>query len=314
MDDRGLYTIRYVAQRTGLTPHVIRAWEKRYQAVVPLRSPTNRRLYSEDDVRRLQMLKQLTDTGHTISRVAGLTPYDLLNLARHEASVAPQTRKIIQSKRQPTTDEYFNACLSAVTDLDPDGLEQAYAQAAIDLTRPMLLNNVIVPLFEKIGDMWRNGELKIVNEHMATSVTRVFLRNILRATAVSASAPKIFISTAVGQWHDLGALTVALTAAEIGWRAIYYGPNLPVEEIAAGVKQCGARAVAVSITHQLDPIPLVDELRKLRRYLERDVTIFVGGRFPEKHAHFFQGLDAIHIATIDRLGAELDALLDVKVA
>jgi DNA-binding transcriptional MerR regulator/methylmalonyl-CoA mutase cobalamin-binding subunit len=314
MDDRGLYTIRYVAQRTGLTPHVIRAWEKRYQAVVPLRSPTNRRLYSEDDVRRLQMLKQLTDTGHTISRVAGLTPHDLLNLARHEASVAPQTRKIIQSKRQPTTDEYFNACLSAVTDLDPDGLEQAYAQAAIDLTRPMLLNNVIVPLFEKIGDMWRNGELKIVNEHMATSVTRVFLRNILRATAVSASAPKIFISTAVGQWHDLGALTVALTAAEIGWRAIYYGPNLPVEEIAAGVKQCGARAVAVSITHQLDPIPLVDELRKLRRYLERDVTIFVGGRFPEKHAHFFQGLDAIHIATIDRLGAELDALLDVKVA
>ncbi len=313
MDDKGLYTIRYVAQRTGLTPHVIRAWENRYRAVVPLRSPTNRRLYSEDDVRRLKTLKRLTDAGHTISRVAGLTPSDLANLARHEASVAPQTPSLIHS-RQPNIDDHFNACLSAVTGLDPDGLEQAYAQAAIDLTRPALLNSVIVPLFEKIGDMWRNGELKIVNEHMATSVTRVFLRNMLRATAVSATAPKIFISTAAGQWHDLGALTVALTAAEIGWQAIYYGPNLPAEEIAAAVKQSGARAVAVSITHQLDPVPLIDELRKLRRYLEKDVALFVGGRFPEEHAHLFQGLVAIHIATIGRLGAELDALLDVKVA
>ena len=199
MDDRGLYTIRYVAQRTGLTPHVIRAWENRYRAVVPLRSPTNRRLYSEDDVRRLQTLKQLTDAGYTISRVAGLTPSDLVNLVRHEATVAPQQRSKLHPKQLPNIEDHIKACLSAVTVLDPDGLEQAYAQAAIDLTRPMLLNNVIVPLFEKIGDMWRNGELKIVNEHMATSVTRVFLRNMLRAAAVSGSAPKIYICTAVGQ-------------------------------------------------------------------------------------------------------------------
>ena len=105
---------------------------------------------------------------------------------------------------------------------------------------------------------------KIVNEHMATSVTRTFLLNMLRATEVTDPAPAIVIATTVGQWHDVGALIVALTAAENGWHPIYYGPNLPAEEIAAGVKQSGARAVAVSVTHQLNHHALIEELRKLR--------------------------------------------------
>jgi hypothetical protein len=54
-------------------------------------------------------------------------------------------------------------------------LERAFDQAVIDLTRPALLRDVVVPLFEKIGNLWRNGSLKIVNEHMSNSVTRAFL-------------------------------------------------------------------------------------------------------------------------------------------
>ena len=82
---RNLYAIRYVAQRTGLTTHVIRAWEKRYQAVVPHRSLKNRRLYSDNDINRFQLLKKVTDAGHSISQVANLSTDDLLDLARREA-------------------------------------------------------------------------------------------------------------------------------------------------------------------------------------------------------------------------------------
>jgi len=59
----------------------------------------------------------------------------------------------------------------------------------------------------------------------------------------------------------VGALTVALTAAENGWHAVYYGPNLPAEEIAAVVKQTGAVAVAISITYLLNQHALINELR-----------------------------------------------------
>ena len=94
-------------------------------------------------------------------------------------------------------------------------MERAFDQAVIDLTRPALLRDVVVPLFEKIGNLWRNGSLKIVNEHMANSVTRTFLLDMLRAIEVPDSAPRIVIATTGGQWHDLGALTVALTASEL---------------------------------------------------------------------------------------------------
>jgi DNA-binding transcriptional MerR regulator/methylmalonyl-CoA mutase cobalamin-binding subunit len=291
MDNNSIYTIRYVSQRTGLTSHVIRAWEKRYEAVVPHRSPKNRRLYSEEDVQRLQLLKSATDAGHSISQVAQLDSKELLDLTQKK-------------------NDYCKKCLSAVINLDPDGLERSYDQAAIDLTRPALLRDIIVPLFREIGELWRKGSLKIVNEHMATSVTRTFLLNMLRATEVTDPAPAIVIATTVGQWHDVGALTVALTAAENGWHPVYYGPNLPAEEIAAGVKHCGARAVAISVTHLLNQHPLIDELRKLRRYLDRDVALFIGGRAVAvvDCTQIIEEINAKYISDIDQFCEELYSL------
>ncbi|NIS60351.1 MAG: MerR family transcriptional regulator, partial [Proteobacteria bacterium] len=56
MKPKKIHPIRFVARQTGLTPHVIRAWERRYNAIVPGRSPTNRRLYSEGNIERLGLL------------------------------------------------------------------------------------------------------------------------------------------------------------------------------------------------------------------------------------------------------------------
>ena len=99
MKNKPYYAIKYVSLQTGLTPHVIRAWEKRYDAVVPVRSPKNRRLYSEEDVQRLQMLKSATDAGHNISQVAGLTTKDLALLVQREGTAAsPVTRSTISAQ------------------------------------------------------------------------------------------------------------------------------------------------------------------------------------------------------------------------
>ena len=304
-----LYPIRYVSHRTGLTPHVIRAWEKRYNAVVPHRSEKNRRLYSEADVQRLQLLKTATDAGHAISQVAQLDLADLQTLAKREGTAIPRAQMKNAGKIQRAdADDYYKPCLSAVLNLDPEGLERSYDQAAIDLTRPVLLGNLIAPLFKEIGKLWHSGSLKIVNEHMATSVTRNFLLSMLRSTHVSDSAPRIVIATTVGQWHDVGALTVALTAAENGWHPIYYGPNLPAEEIATGVKQSGARAVALSITHLLERHPLVDELRKLRRYIGNEVILFAGGRAVAKYTQVLDEVNANYINSIEQFSDELNSM------
>jgi DNA-binding transcriptional MerR regulator/methylmalonyl-CoA mutase cobalamin-binding subunit len=309
MQSSNFYPIRYVSQRTGLTPHVIRAWEKRYKAVVPHRSEKNRRLYCEADVQRLQLLKTTTDAGHAISQVAQLDLAELQILAKRESGAYPRPQKEDAGQFQhAAAGDYLKPCLSAVLDLDPEGLERSYDQAAIDLTRPALLSSLIAPLFKEIGRLWRSGSLKIVNEHMATSVTRTFLLGMLRSTHVSKSAPRIVIATTVGQWHDVGALTVALTAAENGWHPIYYGPDLPAEEIAASVKQSGARAVAISITHLLERHSLVDELRKLRRYIGNEVILFVGGRAVVENTQILEEVKANCINSIEHFSDELNSI------
>ena len=75
-----LYRIGLVARLSGLTTHVIRAWERRYDAVRPRRSSGGARLYADADVERLCLLKRALDAGHTIGRVAQLSTGALLRL------------------------------------------------------------------------------------------------------------------------------------------------------------------------------------------------------------------------------------------
>lgn len=310
MYTKSLYAIRYVSLQTGLSPYVLRAWEKRYKAVVPNRSPKNRRLYSDEDIKRLKLLKQITDAGHNISQVASLKTSELLELAQRLVSAIParQTKDAMQPVTPVAANEHYKKCLSAVLNLDPEGLEKSFDRTAVDLSRSALLKEVVVPLLNKVGELWREGRLKIINEHMATSVTRTFLLSMLKATEISESAPKIFIATPVGQWHDVGALAVALMAAESGWQPVYYGPNLPAEEIAAGVKQSRARAVAISITHLLQLQPLKDELRRLRRYIGSDLAIFIGGRAMGKGEQRLEEINIQQIQDLDQFAKALNKL------
>ena len=70
LDEPRLYGIGAVARLTGLTDHTIRVWERRYSAIVATRAPNGRRQYTEADVRKLGLLKVLTDHGIAISGVA----------------------------------------------------------------------------------------------------------------------------------------------------------------------------------------------------------------------------------------------------
>jgi methylmalonyl-CoA mutase cobalamin-binding subunit len=88
---------------------------------------------------------------------------------------------------------------------------------------------------------------------------------------------------------------------------------LPAEEIAAGGKQSAARAVAVSITHVLDHHPLIDELRKLRRYIGNDVLLFVGGRAVADHTQTLEDVKANYISQLEQFSDELNSLSSASI-
>ena len=264
------FPIKLVARRTGLTAHAIRMWEKRYGAVEPARSGANQRLYSDADVERLGLLRNLTQFGHTISQVATLPIEKLRQLCATSISSAPEEKR--------GTVGYLAECLNAVENLDAMALEQALKRAATNFGYQGVLQRVIAPLIERIGVSWLDGELTAAHEHFASATIRLFLGHAAKPFAAASHSPTLVVATPSGQLHEMGALLAAATAANLGWHVIYLGASLPAAEIAGAAALHPTRAVALSLVYPEDDSRLEFELAQLRELLARDIAIIIGGR------------------------------------
>ncbi|MGD9057846.1 MAG: MerR family transcriptional regulator [Desulfobacterales bacterium] len=275
-NDRKIHPIGFVARQTGLSAHVIRAWEKRYGAVQPGRTSTGRRLYSDSDIQHLKLLQQAARIGHRIAQLSELDDNTLFTIiANRAADTGP---RVDRQAELASPSELLEACHAAIFNLDEQAFEATLNRAAVMLTRPTLFEELILPLVVEIGERWAKGELKIINEHMASSILVSFLRDMLSAYQPAAAMPKMVVATPVNHWHELGALIAAITAAEAGWHAYYFGPNLPAEEIAAAAVYKKAVAVTLSIIYHGAERQTLREIKRLRQYVADDVALIVGGR------------------------------------
>lgn len=271
-----LFPIRAVAERTGLTAHVIRAWEKRYDAVRPHRTDTNRRLYSERDVERLNMLRQLTENGHTISNIA---PLDDDELRERLSGVLDRRLRSRQVDRNdlPQVNDLLARCQVAVESYDRETLEETLLNAQVELTQPQLMDEFLGPLLKWIGDEWHHGNLRVAQEHVATAGIRNFLGNQQLLQSGKPNARPLVIATPSDQEHEFGALMAALVAAAQGWRVVYLGARVPPQETAAAALKTNAPVVAVSITSSEKASRIHQEIDTLTALLPENVKLIIGG-------------------------------------
>jgi len=212
------YPMRLVVRRTGLSPYVIRVWEKRYGAVSPQRTTTNRGLYSDADIERLRMLRRATLAGQSIGQIARLAPEQLRALiALDEAHAARVTAASEALPIRTHAVPYVDAVLAAVERLDAAAFETMLARAAVIFSPQMVVEEVIVPLLYELGDLWHKGALWVTHEHLASAVIRTTLGQLSRGFAPWATARRLVVTTSAGQLHELGALIIATVAAADGW-------------------------------------------------------------------------------------------------
>jgi len=311
MEELYKYPIKVVSQMTGLSVFVIRAWEKRYNVVTPTRTETNRRLYSEDDIEKLRLLNDAVQKGHNIGGIAKLSIDEL-------RSVLERKRDSSTIINGPSVEMYSDVnsiisnCIEAIKAYDAKTLETILLKASSKMSQPHLIENLIIPLVYKVGDMWHDGTIRVANEHLASAVIRSFLTNLIEQHILAENAPIIISATPRGQDHELGALIAAVTAAAVGWKVIYLGPNLPVEEIAAVSENLEAKVVALSIVYPNDDPQLKKDLINLNKMLPSNVSLIVGGRAAKGYLDVLDEIEAVVVKNTKQLRVELESIRENK--
>lgn len=310
--------IQMASQLSGLNPHVIRIWERRYNALNPSRTCTNRRMYCEEAVERLKLLKELTEAGHRIGNVARLSTDDLRRLVDQQlarsgppASIAAAAFTTAAMPPMEAPQDFVCLGVDACKAYDTDRLRRLLQRARQQFGHRGMLHHVICPMIEHIGREWQAGNLRPAHEHIATAVIRELLMSPVPGCQTVATAPEIVITTPSGEMHELGAMMAAASARDLGWRITYLGPNLPIEETAACASARQARAVALSVVYP-EKCPIIeDKLIRLRQLLPERIALLVGGRasrgyqerlasLPIHWAHSLSELDQILVDIASR--------------
>lgn len=281
---RKAFPIGYVALATGLSPHVIRVWERRYQAVAPEREGKGRRLYSRQDIEHLNRLKRARMPGRRIGALAMLDEDSLRRMER-DGSLGVDGPRSSAIGNPPFVDpsEILSECETAVRGMDAAALALTLRRADTRLSRTTLLTEVVAVLMHRIGDEWSAKRLGIMHEHFASNVVRGFLSDLLSRMDPGEHAPHMVVATPAGQHCELGAMTAAVAAADLGWKVFYFGSNLPCEEIAAAAALKKAQAVCLSITCRSKAGRTGRELIRLQKLLGEDTWVLIGGQLADRY-------------------------------
>lgn len=307
------HPIRVVAQRTGLTPDVLRAWEKRYGVVEPVRSETGQRLYTDADVDRLRLLRRATEAGRSIGTVAALEVGELESLVEEDDSHRREAERTRIEAAGDDASGHLEAALEAVRNLEAGDLDAVLVKAALRLGSAVFLEHVAVPLLHEIGDAWHREELSVAHEHLASSAAQRVLSWLLWSGTPNRTGPAIVIGTPAGQRHELGALLCSAVAAEEGWRVVYLGADLPADEIARAADRRNATVVALSVVYPIGEPRIAGELRRVRELLP-DVTILVGGAAAPSYADTLTEIGAIHVPGLSQLRSVLGDVAPASVS
>lgn len=273
------HTIATVSLRTGIAQEQLRTWERRLGLLTPGRSQGGRRLYSDNDVAHLLLVKAAKDKGLRIGDVVRLDHESLRALVAGTPVVTTaRPGPWMPARKTPMGDPaaHLALCMGHLQSCDAPGLAEELGRASVELSLPHLLDGLVMPLLCEVGEGWKQGRLRIGQEHLATVAVQGLLERLRSARKAAPGAPRLLTGTLSGQRHELGVLMAGLWAAESGWETIHAGSDLPAEELALLAIRVGARAVALSLALPMAP-GLGGEVIRLGELLPEDVHVIVGG-------------------------------------
>jgi methanogenic corrinoid protein MtbC1 len=219
----GYLRIGELARRTGASPELLRAWERRYGLLRPARSQGGFRLYTADDEARIRRMRAHLERGVAAAEAARLAldagAGGAEPTAAPQAAVTPETLEAAARELAGALDGFQEEPAHAVL----DRLLAAYRVETV-------LREVLIPYLHDLGERWERGEVSVAQEHFASNLLRGRLLGLARGWG-QGRGPAVVLACLPGEQHDLGLLAFGITLQRRGWRIVYLGPDTPIATI-----------------------------------------------------------------------------------
>ncbi len=243
-----IYTIKDIEKMSGIKAHTIRIWERRYGMVIPKRTDTNIRYYSDENLKELLNISILNKNGLKISKIAEL---DKDEIAERVVNLLDSSQKYAH---------IIDVMMLSMLEIDEYALNNSFNRAWQEYGFEKLIEDIIFPLLERIGFLWQTNSITPAQEH--------FLTNILRhkfIVAIEKEAPlkkndnnKLIFFLPEGEMHEFGLLFYNYIARKKGYEVIYLGASVPLQDLKEMQKTAQAKAFFSAHVTAIDKQELED--------------------------------------------------------
>jgi DNA-binding transcriptional MerR regulator len=251
LDTEPLYNIKAVTEATGLPATTLRAWERRYAALTPGRTPSGYRLYSDRDIVVLRWLKARVDAGMNISQAIELLRSERERPHPHAPRWTGDYSGDLTASRQ--------ALLETLLHFDEAGSDEILEQCFAAFGLEGVGERIIAPAMVQIGEGWHRKQVSTAAEHFASSYLRRKLESVINAVPRHQEGPLIVLGCAPNDWHELGLLLIYLFLRRRGYHVLYLGQNVPAMQFIEDMRRLRPALVMISASTE-ESVPGVIEI------------------------------------------------------
>jgi MerR family transcriptional regulator, light-induced transcriptional regulator len=279
MDKTPRYNLKVVTRETGLSPEVLRAWERRYGVPKPHRTGGGHRLYSDYDIQVLKWLTARQAEGMSISRAVDLlmeggerSPNQIL-----QRQSAPPPGLAVSSG--PALEELRQGFVAACLDFDEARADAAISEALAISSPETAVVEILQKGLYQIGELWYSGQVSVQQEHFASSLAMRRLHALNAASPAPTRSETALAACPPGEEHEFGLLLLATLLRRRGYGVVYLGGNVPLNRLEEAVRSINP-AVVVSLAQTLPAAAGLKRMGELLWELETPL-LFGGGVFSQ---------------------------------
>lgn len=294
-----LFNLKAVVQRTGIPAATLRAWEKRFGVIAPVRKENGHRVYPLSEVNKLLRLKEWLDQGLTISQAVQMMGFaGEPEEPEEQAPVVPAAESVRPGTALPALEELRRRLLEDLLTFDQPRADQTVAEVLALLPVEEACQAVFTPVLAEVGELWQVGQASVAQEHFATAYLRGRLSALYQASPAWGGRGTVLCACPPGERHELGLLMIATGLRRHGWGVVYLGADQPLGDLTRTIAELRPGYVLLSAATEAAVKPLAEAVQAIARLaaqLGLPTRAAFGGRAFLTDPHLISQIPAVYL-------------------